>query len=75
MTWAEDAARIQRSWLAGGYTLMSQSTELFAEFHAFLREEALSRAGTKLDHGLLAVGHGTVPLRAHVKLHCVPFFW
>ena len=35
-------SRIQRSWPAGGYTLTRQSTELFVEFHAFLREDGLS---------------------------------
>ena len=50
-------------------------------FTHFLREDGLSHLGTKLDHGLLAVGHGTVPPHAHrwhvlfVKLHCVPVSW
>ena len=75
MLWEMTSGIIQRSWLASGYTLTRQSTELVVGFHTFPHEDGLSHAGMKLDHGFLAVGHGTVPLHAHLKLHHVPFSW
>ena len=62
MLWEMISGIIQRSWLASGYTLPRQSTELVVGFHTFPREDGLSHAGINLDHGFLAVGHGTVPL-------------
>ena len=77
MLW-EMTSGIIRVFSAVGSTADTRSRvslrSFLLNFTHVLREDRLSHAGRKLDHGLLAVGHATVDTWhvLFVKMHCVP---